>query len=886
VGNSRTLSEALTNTGRSDVTIWKDAVSGAGFSVSDFSRPVTLTPGQTHTFSVIFAPQSAQSASGSISFISNASNPDLTIPLSGTGMVPSPGALTSNLGTLSFPTVQVGNSQTLSETLKNIGRSDVTISQDAVSGAGFSVSDFSLPVTLTPGQTLTFSVIFAPQSALSASGSISFVSNASNPIFTIPLSGTGTAPSPGALSANLSSLSFASVQVGNSQTLSETLKNIGRSDVTISKDAVSGAGFRVSEFSLPVTLTPGQTLTFSVIFAPQAAQSATGSISFVSNASNPNFTIPLAGTGTAVGQLAVSPANLNFGSVVAGTSVSLPISLSAVGSSVVVNFASLSAAAFKLSGQSFPLTIASGQSVPVRITFAPQSNGVANARLSFANNAANSAVVASLTGTGTTSAFSSYSARTDAVFQPYPNVITCPSPSGCSDGGAPIGANYAFTPSDFPTTQIVRLTDSQTPTTPFGATGGWFQNCGGTGQANPMDTSDTRFYLCQAGNAVHIFSWNAATLTSNRIYAMPGCGVGSGGSNLFFSFTRPYIAYSVAFTNNAGNIDPAFCQYDFTSSSTQPTVANGKVTVLVDLATCVPALSNIGGVYVDDISVSGDDQTFAAVVSNVSGQDTAPYAIVWDRTKGCRVWNTNTGAISGSYGSAPTGTVSILDRFFIHGGRIGKGNTYFKISSASCISSCGSSGLYLWNIASVDVQTVAKGDFAHEATGYNTEVTSFGHTVNGTYHQQTFASYEMSNTSSFTVINSAWPPSHAWDQHMSWTTDNPSDTAPFCTSTIINGSKPGPGFFTPTYAWDNEILCVAMDGSGTVWRMAHTYSSDWNQYFNPEFSIGALSQDGKYYFWSTDWDGMLGNTDLSSNACTIGRNCRADVFMAILPVTQ
>jgi fibronectin type 3 domain-containing protein len=52
----------------------------------------------------------------------------------------------------------------------------------------------SAPVTLTPSQNLTLSVQFSPTAAVTVSGSISIVSNASGSPATVALSGTGVAP--------------------------------------------------------------------------------------------------------------------------------------------------------------------------------------------------------------------------------------------------------------------------------------------------------------------------------------------------------------------------------------------------------------------------------------------------------------------------------------------------------------------------------------------------------------------------------------------------------------------------------------------------------------------------------------------------------------------
>jgi hypothetical protein len=82
-----------------------------------------------------------------------------------------------------------------------------------------------------------------------------------------------------------------------------------------------------------------------------------------------------------------------------GASSNQPGSLSASFANVTVTSASLNDSEFSLSGISFPVTIAPGQSVPFTLTFAPQSSGTANGVLSFASNASN-APTETLTGNG------------------------------------------------------------------------------------------------------------------------------------------------------------------------------------------------------------------------------------------------------------------------------------------------------------------------------------------------------------------------------------------------------------------------------------------------------------------------------------------------------
>jgi hypothetical protein len=398
VGSNQSLSETVTNTGGSSVTISQAAISGVGFSLSGITAPVTLTAGQSTSFTVMFTPASAASVTGNVTITSNASNPTLTTPVSGTGVAA--GTLGSNPTSLSFGSVTVGSNQSQSGTVTNTGGSSVTISQIAISGTGFTLSGSTAPVTLTAGQSATFTVMFTPASAASVTGNVAITSNASNPTLTTPVSGTGVAA--GTLGSNPTSLSFGSVTVGSNQSLSETVTNTGGSSVTISQVAISGSGFSRSGITAPVTLTAGQSTSFTVTFTPASAASVTGNVTITSTASNPTLTIPLSGTGTAAaGQLTVTPTTLSLGSVVVGTSGTSSGSLTASGANVTVTAASSNNSVFSVNGLSLPATIPAGQSVSFTVTFSPQTAGAATGVLTFSSNAQPSSTAETLTGTGT-----------------------------------------------------------------------------------------------------------------------------------------------------------------------------------------------------------------------------------------------------------------------------------------------------------------------------------------------------------------------------------------------------------------------------------------------------------------------------------------------------
>lgn len=216
------------------------------------------------------------------------------------------------------------------------------------------------------------------------------------------------------LAASSSSIGFGSIQVGSGQTQYQTLTNRGHSTVTISQAAVTGAGFSLSGLSLPLNLDRGESVTFSVLFNPKAGGDAGGAITVVSNASNPNLAIALSGTGVVSGHLTPSAGTLNFGSVTVGTSKTLPVTLTASGSSVVITAATSTSSEFLLTGLSLPKTIPAGGSASVSLVFTPKSSGTASANISLASNAANSPVVETLTGSGAGAASHSVSLRWNA----------------------------------------------------------------------------------------------------------------------------------------------------------------------------------------------------------------------------------------------------------------------------------------------------------------------------------------------------------------------------------------------------------------------------------------------------------------------------------------
>jgi hypothetical protein len=292
---SSSQSITLTNTGSGTVTISQVASSNAAFKLSGFSASVSLSPGQSLPLALDFAPSVVGSATGSLTVSSNATNSPTTIALSGTGMQP---LISVTPTSVAFGNVTDGitNSQTV--TITNPGSANLTLTQATVSGNVFAESGLTLPLTIAPGSASAFTVSFAPTSAGAVSGSVTLANNSPSPSLAISVSGTGVAQTL-QLSASPSSLSFGSVTTGSSASQTVTLTNSGNASVALSNSGLTGTGFAVSGLALPLTLSPGQSTSFNVTFAPTATGSVSGSITVTSNATNSPTAISLSGTGAA-----------------------------------------------------------------------------------------------------------------------------------------------------------------------------------------------------------------------------------------------------------------------------------------------------------------------------------------------------------------------------------------------------------------------------------------------------------------------------------------------------------------------------------------------------------------------------------------------------------
>lgn len=234
--------------------------------------------------------------------------------------------------------------------------------------------------------------------------------------------------------------------------------------------------------------------------------------------------------------------------------------------------------------------------------------------------------------------------------------------------------------------------------------------------------------------------------------------------------------------------------------------------------------------------------------------------------------------------------------FNVHNARISRDGTAVKITPA------GANTLFFWFPQTATVTACSSGGEGHAGVpsfcGGHT-VLGYSHLINNGGPGSTFSLLyrPLSNLNDFKrLVPSEDSVALGMDTHWSWNNDDPTDTTPVCGAfagrpagtfgdgTLNAGTNP---LLSVRQPWDREIVCVATSGSPKVWRFAHHHSTgacNANAKVDSCFgsiAIGNVSQDGKFYLFSSDWDWSLGSEPRNPGCPTSGR-CRADVFIVEL----
>ncbi len=290
-------------TGTASVSFSTTTLAGANpgdfIIVADGCAAAVVTPGGLCSVSVAFRPTAAGARSATLSFNDSASGAPQTVTLTGSGATldVSPSSLSFAAQTQSLP------SAATPVTVINQGTSPVSIVSLSFSGQNpgdFSVTgDGCTGAALAAHGSCAFGVVFTPQGVGPRSATLSITSSASDLVRAVDVSGTGTPPVPAAGVAP-GAVAFAKTTIGGkSSPTTITVTSIGTAPLSIASAALTGN--QTVDFTLTsdtcsgATLSPSQTCSVTVVFAPVEFCGSTAAVTFTDNASDSPQAVSLSG---------------------------------------------------------------------------------------------------------------------------------------------------------------------------------------------------------------------------------------------------------------------------------------------------------------------------------------------------------------------------------------------------------------------------------------------------------------------------------------------------------------------------------------------------------------------------------------------------------------
>ena len=385
----------LTNNGTSSLAI------SSIQKIGDFAQTNTcgqsVPPQSSCTFSMTFTPKQTGSRYGAVAINSGDPASPHIVYLSGTGK-----AVTLSTTGLNFGTQTLGTAVVKKVTFTNHASTPMPIGAIELTGASDYTQTNNCGTSVGAGGQCVINITFQP----SATGPRTGLLNVSDADFTAPqtvgLSGTGASAS---ITFSATSLNFGLQPLSTSSVAqSVILTNNGTTAVTIQQVSASG-NYGETDNCAGVTLQPSSTCTVNVVFTPASLAVIPGILTISDNATGSPQIVGLSGQG--IRPVALSPANLSFGTVNVGSISASQTATLFNNLTTPITFSFSASGGYLASGSgSRPCgtTLAAKANCTIAVTFSPTTNGAVNGALTLTHGALLSPQVTSLTGTGANAA--------------------------------------------------------------------------------------------------------------------------------------------------------------------------------------------------------------------------------------------------------------------------------------------------------------------------------------------------------------------------------------------------------------------------------------------------------------------------------------------------
>jgi hypothetical protein len=365
-GSSGVQTLTLTNTGAKAVMISQATLTGSSFSIVGSMSSISVAAGQTHALQIKFTPTDAGIVSGSISVDSDATDPFLNVPLSGTGT-------TSVLAITTQPanqTVTAGQAATFSVLAAGTGTLTYQWKKNGAAITGATAGSYKTPATTSADSGAQFTVLVSDTNG-------SLTSNSAT------LTVTATAVAPSITTEPVSK----TVNAGQTATFSVAATGTAPLTYRWNKGGVPIGGANSPSYTTPAETTADNGAQFTA--------TVTGAAGTVTS------TIATLTVNAVMSVLNVSQTSLNFASVNVGSNSVLPVVLTNGGNvQLTISNVTISGAGFAAGGVQSGQILAPGQTATLNVTFAPAGTGVLPGSVTVSSNAANSPASVALTGTG------------------------------------------------------------------------------------------------------------------------------------------------------------------------------------------------------------------------------------------------------------------------------------------------------------------------------------------------------------------------------------------------------------------------------------------------------------------------------------------------------
>lgn len=424
---------------------------------------------------------------------------------------------------------------------------------------------------------------------------------------------------------------------------------------------------------------------------------------------------------------------------------------------------------------------------------------------------------------------------------PIPPPVTNPYPKAITDRivrpkPAPIAlglAGFSWTEPTFGT-KMWRVTDANSNGgSPLRAP----SNIGGA-----CNSDGSKFFVVDAGLGVHFYGWDGAKAT-------PLSATIRGQAEPWFSCVDPNVVHGNA-------LNPATGSYRLIKRFN---ISTGTETVAADLDAMYGDKGLADGGYIGPCVVFDNDGL--VIVFGGYGQDShflvhhSQYGLIDARTL---VAQSTAGPFTG---------------FTLHGIGVDRiGRLILNPSGASIAAHPGLAQSHLYNPATKTITPITKQGFGHYTLGYGQMVNEDADVKRQWWRR----SLDDLATVTGLVGTVPTPTIRAISEHAAWRNTKPGQQLPVLSS-LFREYNPDPSVVPePWGVWDDEIIGVSTDDSGTVYRFCHHHAVQTGDYWDQP--IAHIDPTGRYVIFTSNWGKTLGTWVDHGDGDKV--KPRQDVFLA------